>query len=114
MLAQILNRRLPHISVPKMMAVIDGVIILFGFGVFGLQKGIYSLIALFVMTRVSDRILEGPNHAKLMYIISTEEKAVKEYIIGELGRGLRRYRQKADIQDRQNVCFCVRLVRRKW
>lgn len=88
MLAQILNRRLPHISVPKMMAVIDGVIILFGFGVFGLQKGIYSLIALFVMTRVSDRILEGPNHAKLMYIISTEEKQVKEYIIGELGRGV--------------------------
>lgn len=88
MLAQIINRRIPHISIPKLMAVVDGVIVLFGVGVFGLNKGIYALIALYAMTRVSDFVLEGPNHAKLMYIISKEEKMIKEYIIGEIGRGV--------------------------
>ena len=51
------------------MAIVDGIIILFGIGVFGLRNGIYALIVLFVMTKVSDFVLEGPNHAKLMYII---------------------------------------------
>ena len=69
MTAQIINRRIPHVSVPKLMAIVDGIIILFGIGVFGLRNGIYALIVLFVMTKVSDLVLEGPNHAKLMYII---------------------------------------------
>ena len=90
MTAQIINRRIPHVSVPKLMAIVDGIIILFGIGVFGLRNGIYALIVLFVMTKVSDFVLEGPNHAKLMYIISTEEKALAEYITGQLGRGVTR------------------------
>ena len=45
---------------------------------------------MFVMTKVSDLVLEGPNHAKLMYIISNEEKALAEYITGQLGRGVTR------------------------
>ena len=67
------------------MAIVDGIIILFGIGVFGLRNGIYALIVLFVMTKVSDLVLEGPNHAKLMYIISNEEKALAEYITGYTG-----------------------------
>ena len=90
MTAQIINRRIPHVSVPKLMAIVDGIIILFGIGVFGLRNGIYALIVLFVMTKVSDLVLEGPNHAKLMYIISNEEKALAEYITGQLGRGVTR------------------------
>ena len=53
MTAQIINRRIPHVSVPKLMAIVDGIIILFGIGVFGLRNGIYALIVLFVMTKVS-------------------------------------------------------------
>ena len=88
MTAQIINRRISHISVPKLMAIVDGIIILAGIGVFGLRNGIYAMIVLFVMTKVSDLVLEGPNHAKLIYIISTEEKILTEYIIGQLGRGV--------------------------
>ena len=65
MTAQIINRRIPHVSVPKLMAIVDGIIILFGIGVFGLRNGIYALIVLFVMTKVADLVLEGPKHAKL-------------------------------------------------
>ena len=88
MTAQIINRRISHISVPKLMAIVDGIIILAGIGVFGFRNGIYAMIVLFVMTKVSDLVLEGPNHAKLIYIISTEEKILTEYIIGQLGRGV--------------------------
>lgn len=88
MLAQILNRRIPHVSVPKLMAIVDGIIVLLGFGAFGLSNGIYALIVLFVMMKVSDFVLEGTSRAKLMYIITTEEKQLTEYITGELGRGV--------------------------
>lgn len=88
MTAQIINQKIPHISVPKLMAAVDGIIILCGIRTFGLINGIYALIVLFVMTKVSDFMLEGPNHAKLMYIITTEEKLLSEYITGQLGRGV--------------------------
>lgn len=88
MLASIFNKRVQHISIPKLLAVLDGIVILLGIGVFGIRNGIYALFVLFVITKVSDAVLEGPNHAKLLYIISSEYEALKAYITEELDRGV--------------------------
>ena len=114
MTAQIINRRIPHVSVPKLMAIVDGIIILFGIGVFGLRNGIYALIVLFVMTKVSDFVLEGPNHAKLMYIISPRKRHSLNTLPGSWGAVSRVCRHRADIQDVQSRCCSVHLVQRKW
>lgn len=88
MLASIFNKRVQHISIPKLLAALDGLVILFGIGVFGIRNGIYALLVLFVITKVSDAVLEGPNRAKLMYIISSEHAALTAYITGKLDRGV--------------------------
>ncbi len=90
MLASIINTRMQHVSIPKLLAVLDGLVILFGIGVFGIRNGIYALFTLYVITRVSDGVLEGPNHAKLMYIITSEHAALTAYITGQLNRGVTR------------------------
>ncbi|MDO5128135.1 MAG: YitT family protein [Eubacteriales bacterium] len=88
LLATILNRYVRYISIPKLMALIDGVIIVAGMAVFGLIRGIYALIAIYIVTRVSDTIVEGPKHARLLYVISCREEECAHYIMKELERGV--------------------------
>lgn len=88
LLATILNRYVRYISIPKLMAMIDGVIIVAGIATFGLIRGIYALIAIYIVTRVSDTIVEGPKHARLLYIISCREAMCADYIMKELVRGV--------------------------
>ncbi|MBD5097353.1 MAG: YitT family protein [Lachnospiraceae bacterium] len=87
LLATLINRKLRHLSIPKIMAVIDIVIVLAGAQVFGVDKIMYSIIGIFVLTRVSDMIIEGPNRAKLLYIISEKNDEVVKYIVETMERG---------------------------
>ena len=88
LLATMLNLRLRHISVPKILAIIDGVIVIAGMGVFGFDSGIYAIIAIYIITKMSDSILEGPDRAKLLYIISEQNSSISQYIVNTIHRGI--------------------------
>jgi len=87
LLATLINHKIKHISVPKIMAAVDGIIVIVGVGVFGLTKGIYALIAIFIVTKVCDGIVEGPGRAKLLYIISSNSDEIGRYIVNVIKRG---------------------------
>lgn len=88
LLSTIINRRVRYISIPKIMGLLDGVIVFAGAAAFGIKKGIYALIAVYIIQRIADAIMEGPNHAKMLYIITKEEAACAEYIINKIERGV--------------------------
>lgn len=88
LLATLINVKVRHISIPKIMAIIDGVIVVAGAGTFGVTSGIYAIIAIYIVTKVSDSIVEGPNRAKMMYIVSEQETAAADYIMHIIGRGV--------------------------
>lgn len=87
LLATLINQRVRHISIPKVLACVDAIIVILGATTFGVEKGIYSFIGIFVVTKVSDYIIEGPDRAKLMYVISKREEEIIRYIVDELKRG---------------------------
>lgn len=87
MLSTIINRKVRYLSIPKIMGIADGVIVIAGAFVFGVKKGIYAILAVYIIQRVADIIMEGPNHAKLLYIITKEEESCIAYITNELERG---------------------------
>ncbi|MDE6026397.1 MAG: YitT family protein [Lachnospiraceae bacterium] len=87
LLATLINRKVRHISIPKVLAIVDVIIVVAGAGTFGVKKGIYSLIGIFAVTRMSDYMIEGPNRAKLLYVISDAETEIVNYIVNTLGRG---------------------------
>lgn len=88
LLATLINVKVRHVSIPRILAIIDGVIVVAGAGVFGVSSGIYALIVIFIVTKVSDGIVEGPNRAKMMYIVSEQEAQAVDYIMHTLGRGV--------------------------
>lgn len=108
LLATLINIKVRYISIPKILAIIDAVIVAAGASVFGLTKGIYSLIAVYIVTKVSDVIVEGPNRAKLMYIISEQHEQLKDYIVNTIRRGATYIDTTgAFTNNRQRMLMCV-------
>lgn len=88
LLATLINVKIRHISIPRIMAIIDGLIVIGGAFAFGIEKGIYAIIAIYIVTKVSDEIMEGPNKAKLIYIISDKSEEISGYIVNKICRGV--------------------------
>jgi len=108
LLASLINHKIRYLSVPQIMAYIDGIIVVAGVGVFGINKGIYALIAIFIVTKVSDGIIEGPGRAKLLYIISKESEEISKYIINVIERGATKVEVTgAFTENKKNMLMCV-------
>ena len=66
----------------------EGLIMLAGGIFFGWQSFIYSFISLYCSGMISDRVILGISEYKTLEIITTEEKAIKEFIMETLNHGV--------------------------
>lgn len=88
MLAALMRRKLKHYSIAQIMQVLDGLIVLAGAGVFGLTSALYACIAVFMVSKVSDGILEGMKFSKQALIISDKSDEIARAILYQLDRGV--------------------------
>lgn len=88
LLALIVNRFRRDISIPVILAIIDIAIVIAGAIVLGIENIIYAAIAIFVSTKVSDRIVQGLRQGKMAYIISSKSREIRDYIISGICRGV--------------------------
>lgn len=89
MLARLLGRRLPHMSMGKLMLAIDGVIVVISAFVYGsIENAMYACIVIFVSTKLIDSILYGTDSGtgKLFFVMSPKVRAMGDRIIKELDR----------------------------
>lgn len=87
MLASIIKFRFPAFPIVTLIRGIDGLIILSGFYVFGVHKGLYAILALVVSSYMISTLLSGMHFAKSAYIISNKNEEISREIIQQLGRG---------------------------
>ena len=88
MVSTMISRKFRYVTIPEMMLVIDGIIIVCAISFFGIVKGIYAIIALMIETRMSDNLIKGFKRSKLIYIISSAHKEFADYIVNNLERGV--------------------------
>lgn len=86
--ATLLHERFPQFSIPKIMASIDGVVIAMGFMAFGIENGLYALITIFIISRISDIVIGGFGHSLVAFIISDYSERIAGEIMRELNRGI--------------------------
>ena len=74
--------------------VVMGGLLVIGFGIGidnqaagGWLLSLYSLICIFVSTRVIDYVIDGASYDKLLFIISNENEKLRQFIINDLERG---------------------------
>lgn len=88
MLASIIRFNHPRFPIAKLMLAIDGLILLTGLFVFGANKAMYAIIAVFVSTRVINNVLAGLHYAKAVFIMSPHNEEISKAIIEKLPRGV--------------------------
>ena len=88
LLCMLIHEKKKHYSVPWLMGIVDGLVVLCGVIVFGLHRAMYAIIAVYITSKVSDGILEGMKFAKLAYIISDRYEEIADHILNEMSRGV--------------------------
>ena len=87
MMAAIIQKFLKHYSIAQIMQVI-AMVVLVGMYVFGVHKALYAIIAVYLVTKVSDGLIEGLKFSKAAYIITGKPKEISDMIINDLDRGV--------------------------
>lgn len=75
-------------SLGAAMLMSDGLIILCSLFILGLPEFIYSIISVYVISMVTDKVLLGISDSKTFYIITDSETSVKKFIMSELSHGV--------------------------
>lgn len=108
MVSALIQLRMRHFSIVQILLVIDGIVVLLGFFVFGMRPTLYAMIGIVIQTKVSDLIVEGFNYSKAAYIITNEHEEVAKRIMTELDRGVTGLHAKGMYtQEEKCVLYCI-------
>ena len=96
-----LMKRSFKISIGKASLICNSLIIIFGVFIFGLDKCIYALIAIYISTYVGDRVMLGVSRNKAFYIITNKPYLIKDYIINNLNHTVTIVAAKGGYSDKR-------------
>lgn len=86
--ALVIRRFLPHVSLATILLVIDCTVIIAAGIVFrSVTVTIYSVIAMYISSRVTDAVVVFGNKAKAVQIFSDHNEEIAEYVMKEFERG---------------------------
>ncbi len=107
--ALVLHRFLPHISVATFILVIDcAIIVLAGIVFRSVTVTFYSVLSLFLATRVSDSILSMGSLAKSIYVASKKSEEISQTIMERFERGVTGIYSKGMYSDTNSILLlCV-------
>lgn len=108
LIASIIQHYIKHYSIATIMQILDGAIVIIGAFIFGIEKSLYAVIAIYVTTLVSDRVIDGLKFAKGIYIISEKYEQISQCIMDEIGRGVTILKGTGKYSNKERpVIFCV-------
>lgn len=88
MVATLIQHYVRHYSIVQILQILDAIVVLAGFYVFGIRAALYAMVAIFVTSKVSDALMEGFKFSKAAFIISDKYELVAKHILEDLDRGV--------------------------
>ena len=108
MVAALIQLKLKHYSIAQIMMILDGAIILLGLYLFGVQAALYAIVAVFIVTKVTDALLEGLKFSKAAFIITDKHQEISRTIMKELNRGITGLNAKGMYSGEEKcMLYCV-------
>ncbi|MBS5283531.1 MAG: YitT family protein [Clostridiales bacterium] len=108
MLAALIQKKLPHYTTAQIMQVLDGLTVLAGASVFGIQAALYAIVSIFCLGKVTDGIIEGLKFSKQAYIISDRYREIAQAVLERMGRGVTSLDAVGMYSgQKKQVLFCV-------
>lgn len=100
--------KIGKMSIGKAMLLTDGLIILISLLVFNFPTFIYSIISLYIISLMTDKVILGISQSKTFYIITDNETLVKKFIMNNLNHGVTVLNARGGYTgDNQKVIMCT-------
>ena len=103
-----------QIPVGKSSLAINITIVIVGAYFFGITNALYAIIFLYINSIVLDKVLLGISNNKAFYIITEEEKKVKEYIIKTLNHNITTFEVKGGFLDKNRKVILTVIPSREY
>lgn len=112
-ISKLIRIKKPHLGLGQIMICMDLVVVAVSAIVFGtLHSALYATVAIWISSRLIDSVIEGPDLAKLVYIISEHNDEIADEICLKLNRGATLLNGTgAFTKEHKNVIMCA--VRRQ-
>lgn len=108
MLGNSLHKYFRQYSMGRIIQVLDGIIVVLGAVVFDIEHTLFAIISVYVMGRVTDKVLDRGKRAKMAFIISEKNQEIAHEIMTELDRGVTALHGKGMYQgEEREVLFCI-------
>jgi len=106
--ARLLKLKLPGLSIGTLCLTIDAVVVLSYAAVFrDLTQALYAMVALFLISKIIDRVVYGGNGAKMAFIVSEQYDAITGKLL-ELDRGVTLLEGRGGFSGKpKNVILCA-------
>ena len=106
--ATLLHQKFRSVSVPRFIFLLDAVVILAGMAFFGVELGLYAILAVFITDQFIGWVVEGPSYARAAWVISEKNEAIAAALLSELGRGVTAFSATGKYTGKEReVLFCV-------
>lgn len=109
-IAQIVSKYL-KISLGKAVFLTEGTIITLSIFVLGLSSFIYSVIAVYIISIVVDKVLLGISSAKTFFIITDKEREIKNFIKNDMNNKITIIKSKDNENDSRKIIVCITSTR---
>lgn len=96
------------LPIGKIAFMINVVIVSLGVYIGSLQIAVYTLIEMYMNSVVVDKLIQGVDREKMVLIVSQNSDAIKQVIIGKIGRGVTfLYGEGAYTGNKKKVIYCI-------
>jgi len=107
-LASLINLRFRHISISRIMFLLDALVILVGLLTFDIERTMYAIITVFVVVKTIDSLLEGLDFAKAAFIITSHGDSLSQKIFSDINRGVTRLQGEGMYSKKgKDVLLCI-------
>lgn len=108
-LAKLINRKFPSFSLGKCVLALDLAVILLNSLIYNsLESMLYTIIALFISTKVIDLVIYGAKICKVIYVISDKNNQIAKQIMQDVNRGVTLVKTKgAYTNEEREMLMCV-------
>ncbi|NMM64671.1 YitT family protein [Clostridium sp. P21] len=95
-------------SIGRIAFMINIIIVTIGMLIGSFQIAVYTLISMYLNGQVIDKVLQGMDREKVMFIVTQDSDVVKQQILQKLGRGVTYlYGEGAYTGSKKNVIYCI-------
>ena len=96
------------VSIGNSMLFTDGIIIFSSLFVCGWPKFIYSIINMYIISTMTDKVILGISNSKAFYIITEHETSIKKFLLNSLSHGVTVLEGRGGYTgNNQKVIMCI-------